>query len=140
MRPAAPPTCSPVPVRRNKQGSASVRRPVRFRCIRSCPIAGCISLFVYWLVESSTYSFVVPTCAVVYTHSLFVRLCPCATIGSLSLSVLCLSPHSLAFRSKTPVVPPPFTTHARNNPDNVLFVCVPFNKFIFKSKLFVHTI
>ena len=31
MRPAAPPTCSPASVHRVIQGSASVRRPVRFR-------------------------------------------------------------------------------------------------------------
>ena len=47
VRPAAPPTCSPVSVRRNKQGSASVRRPVRLSLVStSCPIAGCNTLIV----------------------------------------------------------------------------------------------
>ena len=122
MRPAAPPSCSSVSVRRNKQGSASVRRPVRFRCIRSCPIAGCISLFVYWLVESSTYSFVVPTCVVVYTHSLFVGPCPCAIIGSLRnrfpVSVGSLSFPSFACSSvQDPRGPASFHHALANNPD-----------------------
>ena len=57
VRPAAPPTCSPVSVRRNKQGSASVRRPVRFSLVStSCPIAGCNTLIISLLVDISTHS------------------------------------------------------------------------------------
>ena len=40
VRPAAPPTCSPVSVRRDQQGSASVSRPVRFVSIYSVPHRG----------------------------------------------------------------------------------------------------
>ena len=96
--------------------------PCSFSLYSFVPIAGCISLFVYWLVESSTYSFVVPTCAVVYTHSLFVGPCPCAIIGSLRnrfpVSVGSLSFPSFACSSvQDPRGPASFHHALANNPD-----------------------
>ena len=123
VRPAAPPTCSPVSVRRNKQGSASVRRPVRLSLLStSCPIAGCNTLIISLLVEISTYSLLFPSV------SFSVRvLCVCRAVSlcnhrsSVVIGSLCnrISPYlllSLALRSKTPVVPPPFYTQGRRNP------------------------
>ena len=123
VRPAAPPTCSPVSVRRNKQGSASVRRPVRLSLSStSYPIAGCNTLIISSLVETSTYSLLFPSV------SFSVRaLCVCRAVSlcnhrsSVVIGSLCkrisLCPFlSLALRSKTPVVPSPFHTQGRRNP------------------------
>ena len=123
VRPAAPPTCFPVPcvvANRDRHLSAALFaiRSLLFIVVNPCPIEGCTPLFFRLLVTISIYSFVVSSC-VVYTHSLCCRavsLCDprSCVIGS---SVLCnrislsLSPPSLALRFKTPVVPPPFNMH-----------------------------
>ena len=73
VRPAAPPTCSPVSVRRYKQGSASVRRPVRLSLLStSCPIAGCNTLIISLLVDISTYSLL---CLPVYSPTRVFCVC-----------------------------------------------------------------
>ena len=58
------------PVCRVTQGSASVRRPVRFRCIRLCPTVGCNIWRCYFLSFISTYSLVVSICIVLCSRSL----------------------------------------------------------------------
>ena len=60
----------PVSARRVIQGSASVRRPVRFRCIRLCPTVGCNIWRCYFLSFISTYSLVVFICIVLCSRSL----------------------------------------------------------------------
>ena len=75
VRPAAPPTCFPVPcvvANRDRHLFAALFaiRSLLFIVIIPCPIAGCNTLFCYLLAFLSTYSLFVPFCAVVHTRSL----------------------------------------------------------------------
>ena len=75
VRPAAPPTCFPVPcvvANRDRHLSAALFaiRSLLLIVVNPCPIEGCTPLFFRLLVTISIYSLLVSSCVVVFPCSL----------------------------------------------------------------------